>query len=111
LLDSGEKVSFPADAVEHVVLGYASTTHKGQGATTLRTYVLAGGSMQDREMSYVQASRAKERTTFYMTAVESGDELAKLAREMERSRQKEMAHTIIREQEQKNIHHEHRRRQ
>jgi len=111
LLDSGEKVSFPVDAVEHVVLGYASTTHKGQGATTLRTYVLAGGSMQDREMSYVQASRAKERTTFYMTAVESGDELAKLAREMERSRQKEMAHTIIREQEQKNIHHEHRRRQ
>lgn len=111
MLDSGEKVSFPVDAMEHIVLGYASTTHKGQGATTLRTYVLAGGSMQDREMSYVQASRAREQTTFYMTRVETGDELAKLAREMERSRQKEMAHTILREQEQKNSHHEQRRRQ
>ena len=96
LLDSGEKVSFPAASMQHFVLGYASTTHKGQGATTLRTYVLAGGSMQDREMSYVQASRAKEQTTFYMTTVETGDELAKLAREMERSRQKEMASTVLR---------------
>jgi len=95
-LDSGERVSFEIEAMEHLVLGYASTTHKGQGATTLRTYVLAGGPMQDREMSYVQGSRAREETTFYMTRIESGDEIAQLAREMERSRQKEMAHTVIR---------------
>lgn len=96
VLDSGEKVSFEAEAMSHLVLGYAATTHKGQGATTLRTYVLAGGPMQDREMSYVQASRSKEQTTFYMTRLETGDELARLAREMERSRQKEMAHTVLR---------------
>lgn len=111
ILDSGERVSFEAEAMEHLVLGYASTTHKGQGATTLRTYVLAGGSMQDREMSYVQASRAKEQTTFYMTRLETGDEMARLAREMERSRQKEMAHTVIREQEEKIQQQLHRRRQ
>jgi ATP-dependent exoDNAse (exonuclease V) alpha subunit len=96
-LDSGERVSFEAQAVQHLVLGYASTTHKGQGATTLRTYVLVGGPMQDREISYVQASRAKELTTFYMTRLESGDEMARLAREMERSRRKEMAHTLLRD--------------
>lgn len=110
-LDSGEKVSFEAEAMSHLVLGYAATTHKGQGATTLRTYVLAGGPMQDREMSYVQASRAKEQTTFYMTRAESGDELARLAREMERSRQKEMAHTVERERQEETVRHEHRRRQ
>lgn len=98
LLDSGEKVSFEREAVEHFDFGYASTTHKGQGATTLRTYVLAGGSMQDREMSYVQASRAKEQTTFYLTRLETGDEMARLAKEMERSRAKEMAHTVLRSQ-------------
>lgn len=111
MLDSGERVSFEPEAMEHLQLGYASTTHKGQGATTLRTYVLAGGPMQDREMSYVQASRAKEQTTFYMTRLETGDEMARLAREMERSRQKEMAHTVIREQEEKIQQQMHRRRQ
>lgn len=111
ILDSGEKVSFAADAMNDIVLGYAATTHKGQGATTLRTYVLAGGPMQDREMSYVQASRAKEQTTFYMTRLETGDELARLAREMERSRQKEMAHTVERERQDQITRHEHKRRQ
>lgn len=111
MLDSGEKVSFSADAMNDIVLGYAATTHKGQGATTLRTYVLAGGPMQDREMSYVQASRAKEQTTFYMTRLETGDELARLAREMERSRQKEMAHTVERERQEQTTRHEHKRRQ
>jgi conjugative relaxase-like TrwC/TraI family protein len=98
LLDSGEKVSFEREAMQHIDFGYASTTHKGQGATTLRTYVLAGGSMQDREMSYVQASRAREQTTFYLTRLETGDEMARLAKEMERSRAKEMAHTVLRSQ-------------
>ena len=110
MLDSGEKVSFSPDAMNDIVLGYAATTHKGQGATTLRTYVLAGGPMQDREMSYVQASRAKEQTTFYMTRLETGDELARLAREMERSRQKEMAHTVERERQEQTTRHEHKRR-
>ena len=98
-LDSGERVSFEADAMTDIALGYASTTHKAQGATTTRAYVLAGGSMQDRELSYVQASRAREVTTFYLTKLEAGDEIGRLVREMERSRQKDMAHTILRSQE------------
>ena len=52
--------------------------------------------MQDRELSYVQASRARDKTVFFLTRLDVGDEMAQIAREMERSRQKEMAHTLIR---------------
>ncbi|GDX39730.1 hypothetical protein LBMAG21_00220 [Armatimonadota bacterium] len=98
VLDSGEKVSFEVDAIEDISLGYAATTHKAQGATTMRAYILAGGFMQDRELSYVQASRSEEKTTFYLTRLEAGDEIARLAKAMERSRQKSMAHSLVREQ-------------
>ena len=96
-IDQGARVTVGLDDFPHVALGYASTTHKGQGATSDATYVLAGGSMQDRELSYVQASRARHLTHFFATRVEVGDEIEYLSREMSRSRQKEMAHTLIRE--------------
>lgn len=91
LLDSGERVSFDVEAMEHLALGYASTTHKSQGATATRALVLMGGGMQDREMSYVQASRARESTKIFTTRAESGDDMSRLVRELERSRSKEMA--------------------
>lgn len=96
-LDSGEQVSFEVDAMTDFALGYASTTHKAQGSTSMNTYVLAGGPMQDRELSYVQASRAEDKTVFFVTRLDVGDEMARLAREMERSRQKEMAHSVLRD--------------
>ncbi len=95
-LDSGERVTFCLADYGHVSLGYAYTTHKGQGATALGVYVLAGGAMQDRELSYVQASRAREVTRIFTTQVEAGDAVAQLAVEMERSRRKTMAHAIRR---------------
>lgn len=94
VLDSGEKVSFEPEAMEHLSLGYACTTHKAQGATSLRAYILAGGSMQDRELSYVQASRSRQQTTFYVTRAEAGDHLTQLAKQMTRSREKTMAQEI-----------------
>lgn len=98
-LDTGERVTLQPHAFPHLTLGYASTTHKAQGATTQRAYVLGGGPMQARELSYVQASRARLETRIFATAAETGDDLARLAREMERRRQKEMAHTLLRQQE------------
>lgn len=96
-LDNGEQVSFEVEAMQDFALGYASTTHSVQGATSHSTYILAGGSMQDREMSYVQASRAELKTVFFLTRMQAGDEIAGLVREMERSRQKEMAHSVLRD--------------
>lgn len=47
--------------------GYAATTHKMQGATVERAIVL-GSEHTSREMSYVQASRAKGETRWIFTA-------------------------------------------
>ncbi|MHB8167633.1 MAG: hypothetical protein ACYDDT_12825, partial [Sulfuricella sp.] len=46
--------------------GYALTTHKLQGATAERAIVFAS-AQTSREMAYVQASRAKEGTSFVVT--------------------------------------------
>jgi conjugative relaxase-like TrwC/TraI family protein len=65
-LDGGRVVKVPVKRYRHLRLGYAVTTHKAQGATVGRAFVLVGGNMQDHPLSYVQASRAKESTQFYM---------------------------------------------
>ena len=96
-LDSGRIVTIVITDYPHVSLGYAMTTHKAQGASTDRAYVLAGGPMQDKELSYVQASRARSATRIYMTPSDCGDAIAELARQMERSRQKDMAISVVRE--------------
>lgn len=93
-LDSGERVTVPLEAFPHVRLAYALTTHKGQGSTVERAFVLAGGSMQDREITYVQASRARGETQIFTDQDTAGPNLTGLVRQMRESRQKEMAHSI-----------------
>jgi conjugative relaxase-like TrwC/TraI family protein len=104
-LDDGERVVIPLKGYKHergehkgevaVRLGYAVTTHKGQGTTIESAYVMLGGSMQDREISEVQASRARGTTRVYCDALEAGKDLTALAKHMNRSRSKSMAHDII----------------
>jgi len=90
-LDSGKKIAFSGAEFSHVTLGYAGTTHSLQGGTAERTYALCGGSMQDRELSYVQFTRHKGELQIYTDRLHAGDELSDLSRSMERSRQKELA--------------------
>lgn len=92
---SGGSVTVSLTDFPYVNLGYAMTTHKSQGASTGNGYVLVHESMQDKELSYVQASRARDKTRFFVTPSESGDAVAELAKQMERSRQKEMAISIV----------------
>ena len=66
-LDNNEDVFIPTEKFKHIRLGYAVTTHKSQGSTVDYSYMLAGGSMQDLPMSYVQATRAKEDAHFFTT--------------------------------------------
>jgi len=47
--------------------------------------------MQDREATYVQASRARLATRLYTDEVSAGDEMSELCRAMERSRAKSLA--------------------
>ncbi len=100
-LDSGEVVRITPERYDHVELGYAITTHKAQGKTVERAYVLAGGMMQDRELSYVQMSRTRGVTKIYTEARDAGDTITELSREMHKSRQKELATTFERRQEER----------
>lgn len=67
-LDSNELISFTEDDYEHVQHGYAVTTHKSQGATVDKAYVLADEQMSASEWSYVAASRSKEDTHIFVDA-------------------------------------------
>ncbi|RLS33710.1 MAG: hypothetical protein DWH80_00030, partial [Planctomycetota bacterium] len=88
-LDTGGTIALNADGYEHLRLGYALTTHKAQGMTTENTFILTGGSMTDREMSYVQASRARGTTRWYVA-----DELSSVLPQMQRSHEKHAAMSL-----------------
>jgi ATP-dependent exoDNAse (exonuclease V) alpha subunit len=94
-LDRGKLVMVPIKDYAHLKLGYALTTHKAQGATTENAYVLLGGPSQDRELSYVQASRARGTTRFFLGTLEAGEDLRDLCKQMERSRQKDLSHDLL----------------
>lgn len=91
-LDSGKTRTISTASYEDVRLGYAVTTHKAQGMTATNSFILTDEAMQDRELSYVQASRAKQETRIFTTRMEAGNELADLARRMATSHEKELAH-------------------
>ena len=88
-LDTGGTIALNAEGYEHLRLGYALTTHKAQGMTTENTFILTGGSMTDREMSYVQASRARGTTRWYVA-----DELSAVLPQMQRSHEKHTAMSL-----------------
>ena len=87
-LDSGTLVRVDFES-SHLRLGYAMTTHKAQGMTCEKAFILVSDRMVDREMTYVQASRARGETRWYVSR-----DLAEVARSMEKSHQKHMATTF-----------------
>jgi conjugative relaxase-like TrwC/TraI family protein len=93
-LDGGPVVSVPVADYPHLRPGYAVTTHRAQGATAAHAYVLAGGAMTDRELTYVQLSRARGTTRVYVDRLSAGESLGDLARAMTRSRQHRLAHDV-----------------
>lgn len=68
-----------AKCYEGLSLDYAMTTHLGQGQTVENAYVLLGGKMTDRELSYVQMSRHKKQLFLYADQAATGMELTSLA--------------------------------
>jgi conjugative relaxase-like TrwC/TraI family protein len=94
-LDSGRKVQVPLAEYDHVKLGYAVTTHKSQGMTTQNAFVLTDESMQDKELSYVQASRARGTTRLFTTEQEAGTEMSRLSKVMSESHQKLLATDLL----------------
>jgi len=109
-LDSGEHVIIPLKTYKHdrgadkgqsaVTLGYAVTTHAGQGTTVEQAFILAGGPMTDLPLSYVQLSRARDRVRLYTDEQEAGQDLTDLARRMERPADDQLAQDLLRRTEQ-----------
>lgn len=111
-----------AKTYEGLSLDYCMTTHLGQGQTVKNSYVRLGGRMTDREFSYVQVSRHREKLFLYAEERDAGKTLSTFSRahcreaprkdnplevpdysalteEMRLSRAKELAHaTQIREE-------------
>ncbi|MBB5040549.1 MobF family relaxase [Prosthecobacter dejongeii] len=94
ILDNGRRVQVPLEDYDSVKLGYAVTTHKSQGMTTQNTFILTDEAMQDRELSYVQASRARGTTRIFTTTQEAGIDMNQLVKSMSTSHQKELASSL-----------------
>ena len=90
-LDTGKTVYIPLQRYRSIDLGYSITTHRAQGATVDRSFILWSDGMQSREMTYVQASRARLMTRFYLTHDQAGPNFADALRDMERSVAKDLA--------------------
>jgi Ti-type conjugative transfer relaxase TraA len=93
-LDQNDLVAVPLFQYRSLELGYALTTHKMQGQTINNAYVMSGGTMVDRELTYVQMSRHRNEARLYFAVEESGREIANIAAVMNQSRQKEIAQEI-----------------
>jgi conjugative relaxase-like TrwC/TraI family protein len=88
----GEHRSFVADELSKVRLGYAQHIHRAQGATVTRTLVVTGGWQTSKEPAYVEASRARRGTDWFVSREELGlegqdsDRIERLAQNMRQSR-------------------------
>ncbi|MCA9185809.1 MAG: relaxase domain-containing protein [Planctomycetales bacterium] len=92
---SSQTVHVPVTKYQALTLGYAGTTHKFQGATVPHAYVLVGGSMQSREMTYTQLSRAKYSTRLYADQLDTGPDLSRLVAQLDRSESQPLAHELL----------------
>ena len=72
-------------------LGYAHHIHRAQGATVTRTLVVTGGWQTSKEPAYVEASRARQGTDWFVSRDDLGveghdtDRIQRLATNMRRS--------------------------
>jgi conjugative relaxase-like TrwC/TraI family protein len=60
------------DDLARLRLGYAQHIHRAQGATVTRTLVVTGGWQTSKEPAYVEASRAREGTDWYVNREDLG---------------------------------------
>jgi conjugative relaxase-like TrwC/TraI family protein len=92
-LDGSERrVDLAGEDLEVLRLGYAQHVYRQQGATVERSVVVTGGWQTSKESAYVQASRARQGTEWFLAREELGVEglderrIGKLAEKMRTSR-------------------------
>jgi ATP-dependent exoDNAse (exonuclease V) alpha subunit len=88
---TGRQRTLAGDDLGRVRLGYAQHIHRAQGATVTRTIVVTGGWQTSKEPAYVEASRARQGTSWFVNRQDLGteghdtDRIQRLATNMRRS--------------------------
>jgi conjugative relaxase-like TrwC/TraI family protein len=88
---TGRKRTLAGDDLARVRLGYAQHINRAQGATVTRTLVVTGGWQTSKEPAYVEASRARKGTDWFVSRQDLGveghdtDRIQRLAENMQRS--------------------------
>jgi ATP-dependent exoDNAse (exonuclease V) alpha subunit len=89
---SGRSVRLAGEDIDSLRLGYAQHVYRQQGATVERTVVVTGGWQTSKESAYVEATRARKGTDWFLAREELGsqgqdaDRVMQLARRMGTSR-------------------------
>ena len=72
-LDGSDRdIAIGGEDLESLRLGYAQHVYRQQGATVERSVVVTGGWQTSRESAYVQASRARQGTEWFLARDELG---------------------------------------
>jgi conjugative relaxase-like TrwC/TraI family protein len=88
---TGHRRTLAGEDLANVRLGYAQHIHRAQGATVTRTLVVTGGWQTSKEPAYVEASRARNGTDWFVNRDDLGvegqdvDRVERLAASMRRS--------------------------
>jgi hypothetical protein len=89
---SQRRVQLAGEDVESLRLAYAQHVYRQQGATVERSVVLTGGWQTSKETAYVEATRARHGTDWYIAREDLGEEgqdaarITRLAQQMCNSR-------------------------
>ncbi len=89
---SDRRVGLAGEDLQSLRLGYAQHVYRQQGATVERSVVLTGGWQTSKETAYVEASRARQATEWFLARDEFGAEgqdeqrITQLAHRMRQSR-------------------------
>ena len=89
---TGQRRTLVGDDLARLRLGYAQHIHRAQGATVTRALIVTGGWQTSKEPTYVEASRARHGTDWYVNREELGlegqdsERIERLAETMRRSR-------------------------
>lgn len=92
IVKRSQRVEIDLKKYKDIQLGYALTTHKAQGVTVEKSFVLFGEDMLNREMAFTQLSRARQEARIYAAETKAGEGMGDLAKLMSRSRRKDLAH-------------------
>jgi conjugative relaxase-like TrwC/TraI family protein len=88
---TGRQRTLAGNDLGRVRLGYAHHIHRAQGATVTHTLVVTGGWQTSKEPAYVEASRARQGTDWFVSRQDLGteghdtDRIQRLAENMQRS--------------------------